>query len=146
MTTSVLVAGSTGMLGNRIASHVLDQSDVAVRLLLRPSEPSDDAKSPDALVSRGAVAVIGDVTNPASLDPATAGVDVVVSALQGGSEVIVDGQVALAESAVRNGVRRRPCLGVERSLSLPIGGGTTSAVIGASGAIRMASRSHSTDK
>lgn len=46
------------------------------------------------------------MTDPASLDRATAGVDVVVSALQGAPAVIVDGQIALAESAVRNGVRR----------------------------------------
>lgn len=108
MTPTVLVAGSTGMLGNRIANHLLDQPDVAVRLLLRPSALSEDAKpqTAAALVSRGAIAVIGDVTDPASLDPATAGVDVVVSALQGGRQVILDGQVALAESAVRNGLRR----------------------------------------
>ena len=46
------------------------------------------------------------VTDPASLDTATAGVDVVVSAVQGGPDVIVDGQIALAEAAARHGVRR----------------------------------------
>lgn len=56
--------------------------------------------------ARGAVVVIGDVTGPSFLDAATSGVDVVVSALQGGPEVIVDGQVALAERAARTGVRR----------------------------------------
>ncbi len=50
--------------------------------------------------------VAGDVTDPASLDAATSGVDVVVSALQGGPAIILDGQVALAEAAARNGVRR----------------------------------------
>lgn len=108
MTTTVLVAGSTGMLGNRIAHHLLDQPDTDIRLLLRPPVPGEDSKhgAADALISRGAVAVTGDVTDPASLDPATAGTDVVVSALQGGPAVIVSGQVALAESAVRNDARR----------------------------------------
>ena len=108
MTTTVLLAGSTGMLGNRIAGHLLDQPDVAVRLLLRAAAPAGSAKAQavDAVVARGAKSVTGDVTDPASLDTATAGVDVVVSALQGGPEIIVDGQVALAESAARNGVRR----------------------------------------
>lgn len=108
MTTTVLLAGATGMLGNRIAAHLLDQPDVTLRLLLREAAPSDPAKARaiDALVAQGAEVVVGDVTDPASLDPATAGTDVVLSALQGGPEIIVDGQVALARSAARQGARR----------------------------------------
>ena len=108
MTTTVLVAGATGMLGNRIATHLLDQSDVSVRLLLRDTVPSDRAKAEtlDSLVGRGAAVALGDVTDPSTLDAATAGVDVIVSALQGGPDIIVDGQLALAHAAVRNGVRR----------------------------------------
>jgi uncharacterized protein YbjT (DUF2867 family) len=108
MTTTVLLAGATGMLGNRIAAHLLDQSDVEVRLLLRNAAPAEAGKAEavSALVARGASVVTGDVTEPASLDAATAGVDVVVSALQGGPEVILDGQVALARAAAGNGVRR----------------------------------------
>lgn len=108
MTTTVLLAGATGMLGNRIAAHLLDQPDVDVRLLLRASARREVAKAQaiDALEAAGATSVIGDVSDPASLDAATTGVDVVVSALQGGPDVIVDGQVALARAAVGNGVRR----------------------------------------
>ena len=108
MTTTVLLAGATGMLGDRIAHHLLDQPEVDLRLLLRESARSDPEKAEavDALVARGAAVVAGDVTDPSSLDAATAGADVVVSALQGGPEVIVDGQVALARSAAGNGVRR----------------------------------------
>ena len=106
--TSVLIAGGTGMLGRSIASHLLDQPGVDVRLLVRDSSPRDPGKDGaiQHLVSRGASIVAGDVSDPASLDQATQGVDVVISALQGRSEIIVDGQVALAEAAVRNGVRR----------------------------------------
>ena len=106
--TSVLIACGTGMLGGSIASHLLDQPDVDVRLLVRDSSPRDPGKegSLQHLVSRGASIVPGDVSDSASLDQATQGVDVVISALQGRSEIIVDGQVALAEAAVRNGVRR----------------------------------------
>ncbi|HEY0815521.1 MAG TPA: NmrA family NAD(P)-binding protein [Pseudonocardia sp.] len=108
MTTTVLLAGSTGMLGNRIAYHLLDQPEVAVRLLLRPPGPAGPTKARalDALVTRGGDVVLADVTDPSSLDATTAGADVVVSALQGRSDIIVDGQIALAESAVRSGVRR----------------------------------------
>ena len=108
MATTVLLAGATGMFGNRIADHLLDQPDVAVRLLLRASARKDPAKAAtiDGLVGKGATVLIGDVGDPASLEQATSGVDVVVSALQGGPDIIVDGQVALAEAAARNGVRR----------------------------------------
>lgn len=108
MTTTVLLAGATGMLGNRIAGHLLDQPDLALRLLVRAAAPAGTgkARAADALVARGAEVVLGDVTDPASLDTATRGVDVVVSALQGGPDIIVDGQIALAESAARNGARR----------------------------------------
>ena len=106
--TTVLIAGATGMLGHRIAGHLLAQPDTAVRLLVRDPATADPDKAARlaALVSRGAVVITGDVTDPASLDQATAGVDVVVSALQGDPSVIVDGQVALAEAAARSGVRR----------------------------------------
>jgi uncharacterized protein YbjT (DUF2867 family) len=108
MTTTVLLAGSTGMLGNRIAGHLLDQPDVTLRLLLRSATPADadKARAIADLVARGAEVVVGDVTEPASLAAATAGADVVVSALQGGRAIILDGQVALAEAAAANGVRR----------------------------------------
>lgn len=108
MSTTVLLAGATGMLGHRIARHLLDQPDVAVRLLIRRGSLQDPVKAQEvmALERHGGVTVIGDVTEPTSLDHATAGADVVVSALQGGTDVIVDGQIALAEAAVRNGARR----------------------------------------
>jgi uncharacterized protein YbjT (DUF2867 family) len=108
MTTTVLLAGATGMLGNRIAGHLLDQPDVALRLLLRaaPTAGTGKARAVDTLVARGAQVVTGDVTDPGTLDAATRGIDVVVSALQGGPDIIVDGQIALAQAAARNGVRR----------------------------------------
>jgi uncharacterized protein YbjT (DUF2867 family) len=104
----VLLAGSTGMLGGRIAHHLLDQPGTALRLLVRPGGPADPTKKETLhrLEERGAVVVDGDVSDPASLDAATRGVDVVVSALQGGPDVIIDGQVALAHAARRNGARR----------------------------------------
>lgn len=96
------------MLGRSIASHLVDQDGAAVRLLVRDASPTDPitAAALDDLVTRGATLVVGDVTLPESLDAATDGMDVVISALQGRSDIIVDGQIALAQAAVRNGVRR----------------------------------------
>ncbi len=105
---TVLLAGATGMLGARIAHHLLEDEGVSLRLLVRPAALEDPEKRSalDPLLERGAEVVEGDVTDPASLAGATDGVDVVVSALQGGAEVVVDGQIALARAAADSGVRR----------------------------------------
>ncbi|MCA1716561.1 MAG: NmrA family NAD(P)-binding protein [Actinobacteria bacterium] len=105
---TVLLTGATGMLGARIAHHLLEAEDVALRLLVRSAAFADPDKRSglDPLVERGAELVEGDVTDAASLDRGTDGVDVVVSTLQGGREVVVDGQIALARAAASNGVRR----------------------------------------
>lgn len=104
----VLLAGATGMLGGRIAHHLLEDEGVALRLLVRPAALADSGKRSgiETLLERGAEIVEGDVSDPAGLGRATEGVDVVVSALQGGREVVVDGQIALARAAARSGVRR----------------------------------------
>ena len=102
MTQTVLLLGATGMLGSRVAVHLLDQPDGRLRLLVRAA---DDAKL-KPLLDAGAEVIEGDLADPASLDRATHGIDVIVSAVQGGPAVIVDGQVALAEAGKRNGVRR----------------------------------------
>lgn len=108
MSNAVLLAGATGMLGARIAHHLLEDEDVVLRLLVRPAALADPGRRSglDPLVERGTEVVEGDVTDPASLGRATEGIDVVVSALQGGREVVVDGQIALARPAARYGVRR----------------------------------------
>lgn len=110
MPQTVLIAGATGTLGNRIAHHLTDlpAADVAVRLLVREPAPSDAGKRAllDGLIDRGATLVRGDLGDEHSLATAVEGVDVVVSAVQGGPDVIVDGQVRLARAAAGAGVRR----------------------------------------
>ena len=104
MTQTILLAGATGMLGSRIAHHLLEQPDARVRLLVRDITGKKQALDPFA--AKGAELIEGDLSDPASLDRATQGVDIIVSAVQGGPDIIVDGQVALAEAGRRNGVRR----------------------------------------
>ena len=103
MTDMILLAGATGMFGGRIAHH-LTLSNARVRLLVRDPASKKDALEP--LVRSGAELIEGDLANPASLESATRGVDVIVSAVQGGPTVIIDGQVALAKAGKANGVRR----------------------------------------
>ena len=106
MTQTVLLAGATGMLGSQIARHLLDQPEARVRLLVRGADAVQKRVALDPLLTRGAEIIEGDLADHASLDRATQGVEVIVSAVQGGPDVIIDGQVALAEIGRRNGVRR----------------------------------------
>ena len=103
---TVLLVGATGMFGSHIARHLLDRPEASVRLMVRTSEEAEKQATLEPLRTRGAEIVFGDLCDGPSLDRATQGVDVIVSAVQGGPDVIVDGQVALAEAGARNGVRR----------------------------------------
>ena len=104
MTDTILLAGATGMFGSRIAHYLLARPDARLRLLVRDITGNKEQLEP--LLKGGAELIEGDLANPASLDRATRGVDVIVSAVQGGPDVIVDGQVALAKAGKANGVQR----------------------------------------
>lgn len=105
----VLVVGATGMLGGKITRALLAKGGAAsLRVMVRPGS-ADDARTKaklDGLARLGAEVVPGDLADHASLGDATRGMEVVVSALQGGPEVIVQGQAALLDAAKLNGVRR----------------------------------------
>ncbi|MFJ6699878.1 NmrA family NAD(P)-binding protein [Streptomyces sp. NPDC091272] len=77
-------------------------------LLVRDGSLGDPAKKAgiDDLVAQGAVVVPGDLQDHGALAEATSGVDVVVSAVQGGDSVVTDGQVKPARAAEHSGVRR----------------------------------------
>lgn len=106
MTQTVLLAGATGMFGSQIARQLLTKPDARLRLLLRASDDAAKKEALKPLIQAGAEVVHGDLADRSSLDRATQGVDVIISAVQGGPDVIIDGQVALAEAGKRNGVRR----------------------------------------
>ena len=106
MTQTILLVGATGMFGSRIAHQLVKHSDARLRLMVRSAEDSQKKSSLQPLLDAGAEMIVGDLSDEKSLDRATQGVDVIVSALQGGPEVMVDGQVALAKAGKRNGVRR----------------------------------------
>jgi len=106
MTQTVLLVGATGMLGSRIANHLLTQPNARLRLLVRDHNQANSNATLKPFLDRGAEIVEGDLAKANSLDRATQNVDVIVSAVQGGTDVIIDGQAALAEAGKRNGVRR----------------------------------------
>jgi uncharacterized protein YbjT (DUF2867 family) len=68
----ILVAGATGSLGSKIVTGLLDQGE-EVRCLVRAG--SNYA----ALERAGASIAVGDLRDPASLETACRGVDVVIS-------------------------------------------------------------------
>lgn len=105
MNATVLVAGATGMMGSKIAAAVLERGGT-VRLLVRGGRNNAKFTELEPLVGRGAEIMDADVTDPVSLKAPLQGVDVIVSALQGGPDVIVDGQRALAQAGVEARVRR----------------------------------------
>ncbi|WP_157252437.1 NmrA family NAD(P)-binding protein [Nonomuraea typhae] len=100
----ILVAGATGMLGGQIVNALLDRG-APVRALVRPG--SDRKPGLAALRARGLELVEGDLTGPVeSLAEAVGDAATVISAVQGGPEVIVDGQANLAHAAEKAGAVR----------------------------------------
>ena len=104
---AVLVSGSTGMLGSKIVSALLNKGDINVRAMVRSlNDPNEQNRQKiEAMKAKGAMIVEGDMMKPKTLLPACAGVDVVVSAI-GNNEVTVSGQKNLIDAAKQQGVKR----------------------------------------
>ncbi|HEX6344560.1 NmrA family NAD(P)-binding protein [Umezawaea sp.] len=98
--TTVLVAGATGSLGRQVVEKLLDRG-ADVRALVRPASVDELAAHPNL------TPCVGDLADGAdALARHLDGVEVVVSAVQGGPEVIIDGQRALLRAAEGAGVHR----------------------------------------
>lgn len=102
MNTTLVVAGATGNLGERIVNALLARG-ATVRALVRPG--TDPAKVA-GLAQRGVEIAQADYADVAQLTQACRGAAGVVSALQGLRDVVVDAQSALLEAAVAAGVPR----------------------------------------
>ncbi|WP_045746876.1 NmrA family NAD(P)-binding protein [Actinoplanes rectilineatus] len=103
-TKVIALVGGSGQLGKLIADEVLALPDTRLRLLVRPGSRNKVAD----LERRGAQIVEGSIEPGADgpLAAFTAGATTVVSAVQGGPDIIVDGQAALLRAARNAGVRR----------------------------------------
>lgn len=100
----IFVAGATGLLGGHIVRALLDQN-VPVRALVRPSAGQEKTATLTAL--HGLELVEGDITDPPErLAEAVGDAATVISTVQGGPEVIVDGQANLVRAAEKAGARR----------------------------------------
>lgn len=103
MSTSslVLVVGSTGNLGTLISAAVLARG-FGLRVLVRAASRGKVA----ALEAAGAEVVVGELDDPVAIEAAMAGVGTVVSALQGGPDLLVTAQLRLLRAAIAAGARR----------------------------------------
>jgi hypothetical protein len=101
---TIALAGGSGHLGSLIADAVLAKPDAQLRLLVRPGSRSKVAQ----LEKRGAQVVEGALgaDSGGALASLCAGAYSVISAVQGGPDVIIDGQALLLRAAREAGVRR----------------------------------------
>ncbi len=102
MTKTILVAGATGNLGERIV-RLLRQNGTEVRAVVRESSNPEKIKQLEAL---GVTVFKVNMLDVAAVTKACQGVSCVVSALSGLREVIVDTQKVLLDAAVSAGVPR----------------------------------------
>lgn len=101
-TKNIFVAGAAGRLGQLVITQLLHAGH-QVTALIRGADTKHAATAED-LRARGVLVVEGDVHTPSSYEAALRGLDSVVSTLQGGPDVIIDGQRQLLDAAVRAGV------------------------------------------
>lgn len=97
----VVLAGAGGNLGYKIASHLLSDPHVQLHCLV-----SRESEKTNLLKQKGATLFITDYSSPARLKEAFDGAFSVVSALQGGKEVIIDRQLELYKAAAGAGASR----------------------------------------
>jgi uncharacterized protein YbjT (DUF2867 family) len=101
---TIALVGATGGLGTLIGNAVLDKPGVQLRLLVRPGSRDKAA----GLAQRGAQVVEGEIGQSAdgALASLCEGATTVISALQGGPDVIIEGQSQLLRAAREAGVKR----------------------------------------
>ncbi|WP_437525385.1 NmrA family NAD(P)-binding protein [Sorangium sp. So ce726] len=101
---TIALVGGTGSLGTLIGNAVLDKPGVQLRLLVRQGSRDKVA----ALEKRGAQVVEGALGADAggALASLCQGASTIISAVQGGADVIIDGQTHLLRAARDAGVKR----------------------------------------
>jgi nucleoside-diphosphate-sugar epimerase len=104
---TVLVVGSTRMLGFKIVAAVLDKGTVEVKAMVRSSNESHEEKRQkiDEMKANGTGIVEGDLMKAETLRRACPEVDVIVSAVCN-NEQTVPAQKNLIDAAKQQGVKR----------------------------------------
>ncbi len=102
MKNFLVVVGATGNLGRRIVTALLSKSATVVAIVRPGSDPANVAD----LTEQGVTVIRSEMTDARELAPALAGAAVVISAVQGLGNVIVDTQTIVLDAAVAAGVPR----------------------------------------
>lgn len=102
MRKSILVAGATGNLGNRICRELIKR-EATVSAIVRPST---DTIKIEALLKMGVLVIKVDMNSTEELAKACQGKDIVVSALAGLDDVIIELQKRLLDAALKANVPR----------------------------------------
>lgn len=119
----ILIAGATGYLGTEIC-RLLRERGADVRAIVRRTSDSEKVERLRAL---GVELVMGDLKDPRSLDAACEGVDAVISTASSTisrqpddsiQRVDRDGQIALVDAAVANGVERYIFVSISGNVAL----------------------------
>lgn len=106
MATTVFVAGATGNLGSLIVRELIGRG-ATVRALVREGHADGGDRLRDLVAAGQLSLVVGDLNDdPAVLASHLEAIDVIVSAVQGGADVIIDGQTNLIHAAEKAGVNR----------------------------------------
>jgi uncharacterized protein YbjT (DUF2867 family) len=104
---TILVVGATGNLGRRIVEALLARKEKpTVRVALRGGISGKHVDQLRAWESCGASVVDVDLADEGNLERACSGADTVISALQGGPDVIIEGQGRLLAACQKAGVKR----------------------------------------
>ncbi|WP_183030090.1 NmrA family NAD(P)-binding protein [Altericroceibacterium spongiae] len=101
----IVLLGATGNLGSLIAQSLLEKPEVQLRVLVRPQSVDKLA----TLREQGVDIVefdLEDIDQAGILEKAVDGAFCVISAIQGGPDIIVDAQLRLLETCRKAGVRR----------------------------------------
>jgi len=102
---SVLIVGATGKLGSEIVKYAMMHPKLDVNILIR--DPSKNRELVALVKAGGGKVIIGDLSKPETLKNVTQGIHTVISAVNGADEkALTEGQIALAEDSIRNGVKR----------------------------------------
>jgi NmrA-like family len=102
MKPTILVAGGTGNLGERIIKALIKRGAEVRAIVRQGSKPEKIAK----LTELGAKVITVDMSDLGQLKQACQGISCVVSALAGLHETIVDSQIKLLDAAIAAGVPR----------------------------------------
>lgn len=102
MKKTILVAGATGNLGNKICRELINRG-AEVSTIVRAST---DQEKIDDLKNRGVTILSVDLNSVDKIAGACTGVSCVVSAVAGLSDVIIDFQKILLDGAIKAGVER----------------------------------------